>query len=204
MHYGVDVALRRTDDLDKLMIADVSARVARGELPLVLDIGCGAGGQARRLASHGAQVHAVDINEYQQDFVSDSAVSFTQADITSWIENSTINFDMVCFQRTLHYLPYTQAKSLLAKLKERTSGTLYLSVTGATSAIARAYPALNQPLEKRFDILESTGQAIFSITAPLCIYTENEVINLLRSTGWKVIQPRVSDFGNIKVVACAQ
>ena len=211
MKYGVDIAVRRADDLDKLMLEEVVAYTARGETPTVLDIGCGAGGQAKRLASFGAKVTAVDVSDYSAEFTviskelrSEGAgtVTFVKADFISWLNNtSSSEFDIVCCQRTLHYLRYIEARHLLKELRKRTKGNLYLSVTGATSAIAESYPALSMSIAKRFAKLSSKAQEVFSITAPLCVYHEEEVSAILKDTDWNIIQFRVSDFGNIKVVA---
>ncbi|MFN3188536.1 MAG: class I SAM-dependent methyltransferase [Candidatus Paceibacteria bacterium] len=211
MQYGVDIAIRRADDLDKMMLGDIAARAARGETPTVLDIGCGAGGQARRMATYGAAVTAIDIIDYADEFVvinqdqeaigEQNPISFVQSDILSWLQNNSLHFDIVCFQRTLHYVSYKKAVQVLSNLRTITKGALYLSVTGAGSAIAKAYPALGDSMTKRFEKLSPDAQSTFCITAPLCIYHEDEVHTLLKDTGWSVVQSRVSDFGNIKVVA---
>lgn len=205
------MAMRRADDLDKLLLAELAARKERGEVTTVLDIGSGAGGQAERLATLGASVTAIDIFDYVQEFSTVSSkletaneagsVNFIQADIRDWISINHDAFDFVCIQRTLHYLPYLEAKRVLTDLSKITKDSLHLSVTGAASAIAKEYDVLELPIEKRFASLNFSGQETFSITAPLCIYHETEVFALLHSTGWGITWSRVSDFGNIKVVA---
>lgn len=213
MRYGVDIAVRRADDLDKLMVEDAATRVARGDTPSVLDIGCGAGGQAKRLAAVGAQVTAIDVSDYSAEFAAHTVlgadkqsgtVTFIEADIVRWLQNTPADkFDLVCCQRTLHYLQYAQAKYMLSELQKRTNGSLYLSVTGATSAIAGSYPLLGTLIAKRFATLAAPAQETFSISAPLCIYHKEEVLTLLSDTGWDIKYYRVSDFGNIKVIATA-
>ncbi len=205
MQYGVDIASTRLDDLDKRVLADVRERVDRGEEVSVLDIGCGQGGLALALAAAGTRVRALDIDDYAeviqaQSAKTDTKIDFIQADIRDWLTTNTVEFDLVVLQRVLHYLPYEDARTVLEKLRLQ-SDTLYVSVTGTTTAIASHYDALRLPLSKRWGGLDATGQELFSITAPLCLYTEDELRTLLEETGWKIEWLRVSDFGNIKVAA---
>ncbi len=205
MQYGVDIASTRLDDLDKRVLADVCEQVDRGEEVSVLDIGCGQGGLALALAAAGTRVRALDIDDYAeviqaQSAKTDTKIDFIQADIRDWLTTNTVEFDLVVLQRVLHYLPYEDARTVLEKLRLQ-SDTLYVSVTGTTTAIASHYDALRLPLSKRWGGLDATGQELFSITAPLCLYTEDELRTLLEESGWKIEWLRVSDFGNIKVAA---
>lgn len=198
MHYGVDIASQRLDDLDKRVLTAVREQIGRGESVSVLDVGCGQGGLASALAEAGAKVMALDIVDYTRS--NNSAIDFMQADISEWIATNKEQFDLVVMQRMLHYLPYADAWTVLEKLRLVTD-TLYLSVTGMTTAIASHYEAFTFSLPKRWGVLNTAGQELFSITAPLCLYTEDEMRTLLAGTGWKIEWLRVSDFGNIKLKA---
>ncbi|MFM2424437.1 MAG: hypothetical protein RLZZ70_828 [Candidatus Parcubacteria bacterium] len=205
MQYGVDVASTRLDGLDKRVLADVRERISRGEDVTVLDVGCGQGGLAAALVEAGARVLALDIVDYSEatqthSTMHSNAIDFRQADIRDWLTANTEQFDLVVLQRVIHYLPYTDALAVLERLHLVTD-RLYLSVTGTTTAIARHYDALTQPLPQRWGKLDLLGQELFSISAPLCIYSAEEVRQLLVDTGWCVDWLWVSDFGNCKVVA---
>lgn len=208
MKFGVDVGSTRLDDLDKQVVAQVETRTKQGLTTSVLDVGCGAGGLAVALALAGATVIALDIDDYLKviaarvEVVSLPAVSvtFVKSDVVSFLTQSTTMYDCVVLQRVLHYLPYAVAKKVLTDLASRTS-TLYLSVTGTTTAIAQHYPTLESPINQRFNTLDTAGQEIFFITAPVCLYSEAEIKQLLAETGWDITWSRVSDFGNIKIVA---
>jgi SAM-dependent methyltransferase len=212
MQYGVDIAAQRADDVDKRMIDDVAARVARGHIPTVIDIGCGALGQARRLAEQGAAVTAVDIVDYtaQCEVINTALaglpdtrpITFFNSDLLSWVGSAQLPAGtLVSLQRVLHYVPYADAYRVLEQLSRVPGAQIYVSLTGTTSAIASGYKALTVPLSERFDLLTPVHQATFSITAPLCIYTADEARELLRAIGWKIVWWRVSDFGNIKAIA---
>ncbi|MCU0678743.1 MAG: class I SAM-dependent methyltransferase [Candidatus Pacebacteria bacterium] len=205
MQYGVDIANTRLDDLDKRVLETVTTCVGRSEEVAVLEVGCGQGGLTVALAEAGAKVTALDIDNYgevilAQHSLSGLPVQFVQTDIRDWVAKGTSLFTIVVMQRLLHYLPYGDARLLLEKLRQITD-TLYLSVTGTTTAIANHYNALALPLAERWGMLDETGQELFTITAPLCLYSEAEIRTLLGETGWEIEWLRVSDFGNIKVMA---
>lgn len=209
MKYGVDVGKVRTDDWDKRLLAEVAARVARGQYVSVLEVGCGVGAQAVRLAEAGAEVMAIDIVDYGVE-VTDRAkkanvpnlVKWQRCDVRDYVTTTSPAdaFSFVSMQRVLHYLSYSDAKELLLNLKKITDTALYLSVTGITTAIADYYNAKNLPLAERWGTLNTAGQQLFSITEPLCLYSEAEILELLEDTGWQIEKIRTSDFGNVKVV----
>jgi SAM-dependent methyltransferase len=202
MKYGVDIASTRLDDLDKRVLADVRERISRGEEASVLDVGCGRGGLAAALVAAGATVTALDIDDYRDEYVgcTNGRLEWVRADIRAWVKDNMKQYDIVVLQRVLHYLPYADAKELLLALQAMTD-TFYLSVTGTTTAIANHYDKLGEPLERRWGVLDTVGQELFSITAPICLYSEEEILGLFKDGGWQVEWARVSDFGNIKVIA---
>lgn len=210
MKYGVDIASARLDDLDKRILSEIKERTERGETVLVLDAGCGQGGLLFAAAAIGAQVVGVDIDDYEEVIKERGAEAklpptvtqplFIQEDICSYLDKNNVPFDIVVLQRVLHYLPYKTAVDLLTKLHNFTDD-IYLSVTGMGSAIAKYYNAKATPVENRWGYIDEDGQKLFSISAPLCVYTEMELLKLLKDAGWGVTWSRVSDFGNIKVNA---
>jgi 2-polyprenyl-3-methyl-5-hydroxy-6-metoxy-1,4-benzoquinol methylase len=106
MNYGVDVGATRLDDLDRRVVAQVEELVQTQSIVSVLDVGCGAGGLAVTLAKAGAMVTAVDVGDYTKEIVKRQqevgvklkAVSFTQADVRTWLPLQTTMYDMVVLQ----------------------------------------------------------------------------------------------------------
>ena len=203
--YGVDVSVKRTDDLDKKMLEYLKGK----DVSLVLDLGCGAGGQSVRMVLAGARVLAIDLYDFSEVFlkykadmhITNEALQFMQADIThlpSFIETGI--YTDVCMQRTLHYLTYRQAVELLTFLYSATTGKLFISVTGMASAVGENYAGRSIPLETRFEKLDTKTAETFQIYEPICLYTKDEFISLLKTTGWKVEECWQSAFGNLKAV----
>ena len=209
--YGFDVAVTRADDIDKKMLADVVCRKESGQTSSVLDLGCGGGGQSARLAVTGAVVLGVDVCDYADAYtvlradygLSQDVLKFIQGDM---LQLQTVlgeqSFDMICFQRTLHYMPYKNAVGVLQELRARMNagGKLYVSVTGLESDIGLQYEDATKLVERRFCRLPDADAETFHITEPVCLYTPEEFVVLLQESGWNIEECWISAFGNIKAI----
>lgn len=202
--HGVDVAEHRADDLDKFCIE----RVRTLPNPVVWDLGCGAGGQSFRLAAAGALVQAVDIYDFSAQFISrleeypllQPMVHFVHSDISGFVAKAHAQVDCVLFQRTIHYLPYAEARAVLQKLASLTTDSLYISVTGIDSAVGDRYAGREVPIADRFHALDTEQAERFSLFKPVCLYTPEEFTALLQDSGWKIERQWESAFGNSKAV----
>lgn len=203
--FGVDVAIKRTDDLDKKMLAHLQTK----SQPKVLDLGSGAGGQSVRMVEVGAKVLAIDVYDFSEEFAehrarggwSEAELSFVSGDIRDLISLiGESKFTDVSIQRTIHYLPYQEALKLLTFLRTVVTDKLFISVTGMGSAVGDNYAGKNLPIESRFLKLEPAEADIFQIQAPVCLYRQEEFVSLLEKTNWRVSEVWCSAFGNIKAV----
>lgn len=199
MQYGVDIAAKRIDDLDKSLLEYVRSYTK----PVVLELGCGAGGLVTHLVAAGATVKAFDIDDYSENILTSSdknCVHFTACDMrelpTECFENT---YAAVVMQRVLHYLPHADAVRLLRQLR-KVSDRLYISVSGVDTKIATYYTHKKLPLEKRFGLLDREGKDLFSIQAPICLYTQTEFTKTLTAAGWEVERIWTSAFGNHKAI----
>jgi 2-polyprenyl-3-methyl-5-hydroxy-6-metoxy-1,4-benzoquinol methylase len=198
--YGVDISEHRMDDLDTFALQ----HIAKKQSPVVLDLGSGALGLSRRLASEGAMVVAVDQYDFSANLTaSDNGIQVYSADMRDlefvWRRYSID--DVVC-QRTLHYVDYETAREVLSELYHHSNDQLFISVSGINSAIGECYPAAREPIATRFGVLTESGQEKFQITAPVCLYTKSEFITLLEDAGWEVVSCFESAFKNIKAICC--
>ena len=199
--YGVDVAIRRADDLDKRLFALVVEQLGAR----VLDVGCGAGGCAARLEAAGAQVVGLDIHDFSSEFSERAGgrSTFIEGDIRELNALIADTYDFALCQRTIHYVPYAEARTFLEVLRSRTTQKLFISFSGLESDLARTYPDTDKPVMERFATLGDEDQETFGITAPLCLYTKAEAEKLLRDSGWRIEESWQSAFGNSKLVATA-
>lgn len=192
--YGVDVALKRADDLDKKMLAYVSEHLGCS----VLDLGCGGGGQSERLAATGAKVTGIDIVDQESG---QNEFKFVCADIRNLPEIiQGKKYTIASFQRTIHYLSYNEAKELLKYLTTVIEDKLFVSVSGIESDIGSNYQDKNKPIQDRFCRLDQNDAETFRIKESICLYTPEEFMVLLQECGWQIEECWVSAFGNIKVI----
>jgi SAM-dependent methyltransferase len=201
---GVDIAVQRADDLDRLALDYLSTL----KDPKVLDIGCGVGGQSLRMAKAGASVVGVDLQDFSKEFSQATkehglpvqALTFTKGHIADVLP-SLGRFDAALSQRAFHYFPYSEALSILQGLRNHVSGKLFISVTGLGTEIARGYPDATKPVTERFcNVAEDMAQK-HHIHEFVCLYTPEELGALLISAGWKTENVYLSPFGNVKAVA---
>ena len=199
--HGVDVAVKRADDLDHKVLE----YIATNPDCQALDLGSGAGGQSVRMATAGARVTAIDQYDFCEQFANYGQpvdkLAFKQGDVrevTSLTLDTT--FDIALCQRTIHYLPYDAALTFLSELVPLVKDGLYISVTGSGSLVGDSYPCAAATVSERFCELSELGREMFSINEPVCLYNQIEFIQLLESAGWTVDECFESKFGNIKAV----
>jgi SAM-dependent methyltransferase len=211
--HGVDIATQRADDLDLAAIAHIESikpDVKQGRAH-VLEIGCGFGGQAVRMAKAGAKVLATDLEDYSEHVaqlssdVSEGSVDFLQAKIEdlSQVLGCTERFDVVMCQRMIHYLPWAAAVASLRSLRSvaKHGGRLFISASGLLSELGQGYEGKDVAIPERFHRLEEAMATKHAIFPRVCLYTEAEMIALLTETGWEPVKVFSSPFGNIKAIA---
>ena len=199
--HGVDVAVKRADDLDHKVLE----YIATNPDCQALDLGSGAGGQSVRMAAAGARVTAIDQYDFSEQFANYGQpvdkLAFKQGDVRE-VTSLTLDtaFDIALCQRTIHYLPYDAALTFLSELVPLVKDGLYISVTGSGSLVGDSYPCAAATVSERFCELSELGREMFSINEPVCLYNQIEFIQLLESAGWTVDECFESKFGNIKAV----
>lgn len=209
--HGVDIASQRTDDLDDASIARVRKLVEAGTTrPLVFDLGCGFGAHSARLAAAGATVMAFDLDDNREEIrrrvVAEGVaehVSFVQLDIRKGLAPLQSKPDIIYSQRTLHYLTFDEAKSLLSMLAAKNNGptAFFLSASGLNSELGNGYAHSSLPVEQRHSELAVDMREKHAIHGPVCLYSINDMMQLIRECGLIPINVHASPFGNIKAIA---
>lgn len=214
--HGADIASQRQDELDKMSIARVVELVKTGQQIRTLDLGSGRGAQTKRLLEAGSTLGvAVDQTDFGQEFYASLAenksaglflpLDFRSPNLLHKIQKRTENqvFDIIVFQRTIHYFSHTQALGLLACVRSlmESHSRLYLSASGMGSELADGYPGKQVPLPQRFSPLSPLMAAKHGIHPPVCLYTTDELVRLCQQSGLRVLMAQESEFGNIKIIA---
>ena len=206
--YGVDIASQRADDLDQKALVYIAARNTETK---ALDLACGQGGQAIRMAAAGARVVASDLIEYNQELM--RAASHGRPSLQFIKEDMRLlpgvlvkhqPFDLIVCQRAIHYLPYHQAKRMVGNLWHMLNpkGRLYLSASGIESELGQGYePSPSGNIESRFATLAAEMVSKHGIHGPVCLYGIEDAAKLMYQHGFTVLEAFASDFGNVKIIA---
>lgn len=202
--FGVDVATQRADDLDKMALEDIAQR--HGEVS-ALDIACGQGGQALRMAQAGARVTACDVIDYGPAIqataaVVDVQIHFVLSDMRQISAALPAKFDIITCQRAIHYLPFDDALVAVRQMREllAPSGHLYISASGLRSELGDQYTGCGVPIESRYAPLSTAMVEKHGIHGPVCLYEERDLVFLLMAAGMVVDKVYSSPFGNVKAI----
>ena len=211
--HGVDVASQRADYLDERCLAFLDARFARDltTRPSALDVACGQGGQAIRLAAAGCRVTAVDIQDHAADIRRAASYHrvrqppiFLQADLRALpAVLPEAPFDALICQRALHYIRYAEAVAAVASWRRHLApgARVFVSASGLSSELGRGYPHAERPVAERFACLAPDMAERHDIRPAVCLYEASDMVELLHAAGLGVAEVFVSPFGNVKAVA---
>lgn len=193
---GSDIASQRADDLDMSALARI-AEIGGGA---ALDLACGMGGQAKRMAAAGAKTWAVDLRDV---FEKTEGVVFALGDMRRLDEVREligIRFDVVSFQRAVHYVRYAEAVEILTKLRNfmSESGRLFVSASGMGSELGIGYEGSSEEVSRRFFPLSDDASSKHGIEGAVCLYSEDEVKRLADEAGYSALRVYSSPFGNVK------
>lgn len=207
--HGMDIASQRVDELDRWAIERVEALHAVRAV-CALELGCGHGGQAARLARAGAQVLAIDVVDHAVQVA--ASMREQGIDASTWafrcigierVASLGVQADVIVCQRMIHYLRWRDALDALSALRRSAADAamLYLSASGIDSELGDGYPDRDVDVRRRFALLRQDRAEHHGITHPVCLYREGELAALVHDAGWSVRRVFRSDFGNVKLVA---
>jgi len=200
---GMNISSLRKDELDNLAIADAINHPDSS----ALDLCSGDGAMALEFSRFLQKVTAWDVlrpSLVEEDPLGSQQVRIIQKDIrdVSFIPEGS-PFDIVLWQRAIHYLTYSEAINMLFRLKEWISpgGRLYISASGFDSELGENYRGKYSMIEERFDFLSTEMQEKHAISKRVCLYRISELVSILGKCGYMIDDFWYSDFGNVKVAA---
>ena len=205
--FGIQVGSARADALDEAALDFISQ--SRKSVT-ALEIGCGVGAQSVRMARAGANVLANDIEDYGAEIsrrAEESGMSaklnFIQADARKLVAGLEEPIDVLFCQRSIHYMPYADALTLLRTGRRlmRSCCRLFISFSGLESELGTQYPAGDVPVFSRLYLLSEKQRDTHQILAPICLYRAEEAVELVSGANFKILKCWTSDFGNVKVIA---
>ena len=203
--HGADIGSQRMDDLDQLAVKYLAGLPQ--DMRVACDMGCGKGGLVSHLCDTGAVVTGVDVNPMPDTPVfTHGRATYIQADLRDTDFSFLEGVNVVTCQRTIHYFPAAMAVYLLSEVRRRMldTGVLFISASGLNSELGNGYPHAMHPRYHRFAKLSPAMRQKHGIAAPVCLYTEPDLGEVLTAAGFMVETRFTSPFGNIKMVAKAR
>ena len=202
--HGADIASQRLDELDKRAIRYLLDFEAPH--PVCLDVGCGLGWQGARFATMGAEAHFYDlipasglITTLQEHGL---RITYVRGDLRLPIRDFPADVALAFSQRFVHYLRYTEAKTLIAAIGSHmlADALFFVSASGIDSELGDKYRGKGVNIKDRFAPLSLSNQKKHGIFEDVCLYNEKELEQLMLSCGFRTQTVWRSTFGNIKGV----
>jgi len=209
---GVDIASQRSDELDLASLSYISHQCSLGYQVKALDLGGGLGTHSISMASAGAFVTMVDIDDVARQHFSEARLSkgvgsdklyFQHKDFKELKEDDIpSDLTLLYSNRAIHYLPYLEARKLLQMIRTRMTkeGVLFISAAGWNTEYGLDYPDRLKPVEERFAYLSDEMKRKHGIDHKIVTYKKDEFARLISESGFCVVRIWLSPFGNIKCI----
>lgn len=205
--HGTDIASQWTDELDlEALRFVVSPKIPKR---VALDLGCGLGTQGIRFAVLGCRSFLYDIVDIGERIerirqaLDITVLEFRKLDLRQATpEDFPADAGVAYSQRFIHYLRFDEASRLLQSLAGRlcTKARLFLSASGLGSELGAGYAHARAPVEHRFAPLAGAMQAKHGVREPVCLYTKEELEQLVVAHGFAAVRTWTTPFGNVKGV----
>jgi len=145
--------------------------------------------QSMRFAKLGLVVDAIDL-EAPMDAYAQINKKFSER--IHYIQTNIANipdkfppkqYALVYSNRFLSHIPYQDAKRLLTWLVQHAlSGChFFLSFSHLDTLFEDKYKDYDKPIEERFSALQSEQSKIQQLTEPLCLYTREDILTLIKN-----------------------
>lgn len=199
--YGIDIISKRLSRLDKEVI-----RFALEGKGIAVEFGAGYGNLSLILSLIGYKTYVYDLNPPEKllkvkDLLNLNLFVFKRdiRDITS--NELPEGIRIFVAERILHFLRYEECLRILKIIAGRMEkgGRMFLSFSGLNSPLGENYKHKDLPIERRFCEPSPEVSTKFSIDVPICLYTLEDVRNLMRKIKRvNEIHLRETPFGNVE------
>lgn len=199
------------DELERMAVEEAIKRRCFNPNPTALVVPEGRCNLSFELGRKGVMVTAADSGEWDDESAaqlfpatSRSHVQFlpiTLGEVGHKLPNEP--FDLVICNRNLCSMPYKEAREAIRHLLRRLKigGRLYLSLLGLHSELGEGYTGVDMDIGQRFCELAPTIAEKYSISGPVCLYTERNFFTLIMEAGGGVLRSFTTTHGNVKGVA---
>lgn len=209
---GLYSGARIKDHLDQMSLAYIEGKSFEGEMPNVVELGCGAGTHTIRMAQMGAHVTAIDLDASNacdllkrvalHNLLDPEQVIFIEKD---WrhLEAGDLpqEIDVLFSQRSLSYVAFADLCKIISycSSKMKTGSSLFISLNGIDSLYGADHPLRDAPLEKRFGPLSDKMQTVLNASEPVCVYRQEEIARVFEGTNIYVEEIQKTPFGNFQI-----
>ena len=199
------------DELERMAVEEAIKRRCYNPNPTALVVPDGRCNLSFELGRKGVLVTAADSGEWDDESAAQlfpatarSHLSFapiTLTDLGSKLPNEP--FDIVFCDRNLCAMPYKEAREVVRNLLRRLKigGRLYLSLLGLHSELGEGYDGAEIEVNQRYFALKPIIAEKYSISGPVCLYSERNFFTLILEAGGGVLRSFTTTHGNVKGVA---
>ncbi len=199
------------DELERMAVEEAIKRRCFNPNPTALVVPDGRCNLSFELARKGVLVTAADSGEWDDDdaaclypATTRSHVNFQPISLTKLSKDLPNEpFDLIFCSRNFCSLPYPQAREVVRNLLRRLKigGRLYLSVLGLHSELGDGYADADKEVNQRYCELKPDLAEKYTISGPVCLYTERNFFTLILEAGGGVLRSFTTTHGNVKGVA---
>jgi hypothetical protein len=206
--FGSDVSSQRIEPFEEEMLQYASqVKQSATETPWALDLFSGyCAANARRLAEMGFTAFAVDFSPADESLASvvgrplvgGGMLRYVQEDVSK-IDLSFLSckLDLVTAMRSLHFLRYNDARTLVVALASRLKpgAEMFFTIGAVDCKVGGGYKHAHLPVEERWHPLEPELGGPIHVTEPLCLYKKEDIESLFANLGGRLISLGQDEFG---------
>ncbi|HEY9757664.1 MAG TPA: class I SAM-dependent methyltransferase [Oculatellaceae cyanobacterium] len=220
--FGSDVSSQRLTPFEEEILRRAALlKQACAHQPVALDIFSGyCAANALRFAKLGFAAYAVDFSppdeslaafigvaiatdggadgESNADGEESGILHYLQQDVRKVdLDSIPSGIDLVTCQRGLHFLHFAEAVDLVSALAQHlnSGASMFFSIGAVDCAVGPGYKHADKPVSERWHPLEEELGAPIHVTAPLCLYKEEDITALFAGLDGEIISVERDDFG---------